>query len=91
MTFIKIFNVAKPLRIRFNKIDGFIEIHDKTKYLVLFGYSYWYKICDKIKYLISEKSCMRNSINHNFAGVRIQSQESYDSIITDKVLTFHTH
>ena len=34
---------------------------------------------------------MRNSINHNFAGVRIQSQESYDSIITDKVLTFHTH
>ena len=40
MTFIKIFNVAKPLRIRFNKIDGFIEIHDKTKYLVLFGYSY---------------------------------------------------
>ena len=33
---------------------------------------------------------MRNSINHNFAGVRIQSQESYDSIITDKVLTFHT-
>ena len=35
------------LHIRFNKIDGFIKIHDKIRYLVLFGYGYCDKICDK--------------------------------------------
>ena len=28
---------VKPLRIRFDKLDGFIRIHDGTVYLVLFG------------------------------------------------------
>ena len=28
---------SKPLRIKFNKIDGFIRIYDGTRYLVLFG------------------------------------------------------
>ena len=27
---------AKPLRIRLNKIDGFIIVYDGTRYLVLF-------------------------------------------------------
>ena len=26
-----------PLRIRFDKIDGFIRVYDETRYLVLFG------------------------------------------------------
>ena len=34
---------AKPLRIRYNKIDGFIKIHNKIRYLVLFD-----EKCDKI-------------------------------------------
>ena len=29
--------VDKPLRVRFDKIDGFITVHDGTRYLVLFG------------------------------------------------------
>ena len=29
--------VAKPLLIRFNKIDEFIRVYDGTRYLVLFG------------------------------------------------------
>ena len=33
----KTFMGAKPLRIRFDKIDGFIKIYDGTRYLVLFG------------------------------------------------------
>ena len=33
----KNFMGAKPLRIRFDKIDGFINIYDGTRYLVLFG------------------------------------------------------
>ena len=28
---------SKPLRIRFNKIDGFIRVYDGTRSLVLFG------------------------------------------------------
>ena len=44
---------AKLLRIRFDKIDGFIKIHNKIRYLVLFDYSYCDKICNTFKYLIS--------------------------------------
>ena len=29
--------VAKPLRIRFDEIDGFIRVDNGTRYLVLFG------------------------------------------------------
>ena len=34
-------------------------------------FSYCDKVCDKIKYLISEKSGVRDSINHNFERIRI--------------------
>ena len=46
----------KPLRIRFDKIDGFIIALDgKNKHLILFDYELFNKICDKIKYLIGKK------------------------------------
>ena len=38
---------AKPLRIRFDKLDGFIKIYDGIRYLILFDYSYRDEICDK--------------------------------------------
>ena len=41
---------AKPLYIRFNKINGFIRVHDRTKYLILFGLEK-YIIHDRIRYL----------------------------------------
>ena len=44
-----------PLCIRFDEIDGFIKIYDGTRYLVLFSKSWYDKICDRIKYLISKK------------------------------------
>ena len=74
------------MHVRFDKIDGFIKIHDKIRYLVLFGYSYWDKICEKIKYLISEKSDTTDSINYNFARIRI---DSYDYLTIEEMLTFH--
>ena len=44
--------VAKTLRIRFDKIDGFIRVYDRTRYLVLFGsekYDFiYYKIASKM-------------------------------------------
>ena len=72
---------AKPLRIRFDKIDGFIKTHDKIRYLLLFDCSYHDKVSDKIKYLINEKSGITDSINHNFARIRI---DSYDSLPIEK-------
>ena len=45
----------KPLRIRFNKIDGFIiSLDGKIKHLILFGYGLFNEICDKTKDLISK-------------------------------------
>ena len=43
---------AKPLRIRYDKIDGFIKIHNKIRYLVLFDWCD--KVYDRVKHLISE-------------------------------------
>ena len=39
---------AKALCIRYNETDGFIRIHNKMRYLVLFG-EWCDKICDRIK------------------------------------------
>ena len=44
------------------------------------------KICDKIKYVISKKSGITDSINHNFGKIRI---DSYSSLPIEKILTFH--
>ena len=44
------------------------------------------KICDKIIYLISEKSGTTDSINHNFGEIRI---DSYNSLPIEKILAFH--
>ena len=69
----------------YDEIDGFIKIQDRIRYLILFGYGWFEEICDKIKYLISERSGITNSINHNFARIRI---DSYNSLLIDKILTF---
>ena len=74
------------MRIRFGNLDGFFKIHSKIRYLVLVEYSYCDKICDKIKYLLPERSGITDSINHNFPWIRIAS---YDSLPIDKIFTFH--
>ena len=44
------------MRIRFDEVDGFIRARgDKFRHLVLFEHGLFDKICDKIKYLTSEK------------------------------------
>ena len=67
---------AKPLHIRFNKKDGFIKVHNGTRCLVLFDYGSFDKICDRIKYLLSGKSGIIDSINHTFVKIRIESYNS---------------
>ena len=76
----------KPLCIRFNKTDGFIFIlNGKIKHLILFDYGLFIKICDKIKYLITKKSGITNSINHSFRKIKI---DSYKSLPIKKILIF---
>ena len=77
----------KPLRIRFDKIDEFnIVLDGKIKHLILCNYGLFHKICDMIKYLISKKTGITNSVNHNFGKIRI---DSYNSVPIKKILTFH--
>ena len=77
----------KTLGNRFDKLDGFIRVSgDKFRHLVLFDYEMFDKICDKIKYLISEKSGITDSINHNFGNIKI---DSYNSLTIEKILSFY--
>ena len=63
----------KRSRIRFNKIHEFIRIRSsELKHLTLFDNGLFDKICNKIKYLISEKSGITDSVNHNFGKIRIK-------------------
>ena len=43
------------------------------------------KICDNIKYLISEKRGIADSINHNSGEIRI---DSFNYLPIEKILTF---
>ena len=47
---------AKPLHIRFNKIDGFIRIYDGTRKVALFNPEKYNAIYNRIKYLFRQKS-----------------------------------
>ena len=82
----KTFMGAKPLHIRFDKVDGIIEIYDGTRYLELLGLRIYNAVYDRIKYLISQKSDAKYIINHNFARIRI---DSYNPLPIEKTLTFH--
>ena len=76
----------KSLCIRFNKIDGFIKIYDRTMYLALFGPERYDAIYDRIRDLINEKGGITDSVNHNFGRIRI---DLCSSLPIEKVLTFH--
>ena len=75
---------AKPLRFWFDKIDRFAEIYDGIRYLILFAPERYNAICDRIKYLISEKCGIRYSINSSFARIKI---DSYNSLPIEKTFT----
>ena len=46
---------VKQLRIRFDKIDGFITAYGGTRYLVLCGTEKYDLVYNRIRYLISQK------------------------------------
>ena len=70
-----------------DKIDRFFRVRGgEFRYLVLFDHGSFDEISDKIKYLISEKGGITDSINYNFGKIRI---DSYNSLPIQKILTFH--
>ena len=64
---------TKPSRIWFNKVDKFIKMYDGIRYLVMYDYNRYNEIYYMIRYLISEKSSIENSINQIFARIIIDS------------------
>ena len=65
------------MRIRFDKIDGFVRNYDGTRYLVLLGPEKYDTIYNIIKYLISLKSRIKYIFSHNYVKIKI---DSYDSL-----------
>ena len=76
---------SKLLRIKFDKMDGFIRIYDWTRYLTLFGPEK-YAIYNRIRYLISLKSGITYIFSHYFAKIKV---DSYDSLPIEKRLPLH--
>ena len=66
---------AKPLRISFDEVDGFIRVYDGTRYLVLFGLEKYDAIYNMIRYTISQKTGITDIFSHNYARIKI---DSYD-------------
>ena len=77
---------SRPLRIRFNKIDGFIRVYDGTRYLVSFTSEKYNSINNSIRYSINVKRGATCIISHNYVKINI---DSYDFLPLEKILTFH--
>ena len=74
------------MRIRFDKVDGFIRVFDGTRYLVLLGPEKYEAIYKRIKYLISQKIRITYVFSHNYAKIKI---DSYYSLPLEKIFTLH--
>ena len=77
---------AKPVHIRFDKIDRFIRVYYGTRYLMLFGSKRYDFIYNRVRYLLSVKSSIRYVISHSYAKIKV---DTYDSLPLEKTMTFH--
>ena len=62
--------------IRFNKVNGFVEIYDGTIYLVLFGPEKYNAIYNRFVYPGSQKGVITYVISHNYGRGKFDSGES---------------
>ena len=72
------------MHIRLDKIDGFIRVCYRTKYLVLFGLMMSLTI--RLDSLLVEKSSATCVFSHNNAKMKI---DSYNLLPLEKTLTLH--
>ena len=76
----------KSVRIRFNQIHGFIRIYDGTRYLKLLGSEECESVCNRIRYLISQKGGITYIFSDYFTKIKF---DSYDSLPIEKRLTLY--
>ena len=63
----------KPLRIRFNLVDGFISIYDGSRYLVLFSLEKYDAFYNRIRYSIDVKSGITYVFSHYGTKINVHS------------------
>ena len=73
----------KPLRIRFDKIDGFIRIYNGTTYLILFGSEKYDANYNRIRYLVSLKRDIKYIFCHCYVKTK---NDCNDSLPIDSVI-----
>ena len=78
---------AKPLFIRFDKVNRFIRVYDPTRYLVLFGGNINGFIYNRIRYLIGIKGGNTYVISYNYVKINV---DSYDSLLLENILILHS-
>ena len=71
---------SKPLRIRFDRIDGITRIYDGRRYLTLFSAKKYDAIYNRIRYLISLKTSITYIFSHYFAKIKVDSDDSLPSL-----------
>ena len=76
----------KPLRIRFDKINGFSRNYDGTRYLTLFCSEKYDAIYDRIRYLVSLKSSIIYIFPHYYKKIKA---DCWDFLPIEKRLTLH--
>ena len=76
---------AKPLWIRFDKIDAFVKIYDGIRYLTLYDYEKYNVIYDRIRYLINKM------VSEIVLMIILQESEliHITLYLIDKILTCH--
>ena len=72
---------VKPLRIRLDKVAGFIRVYNGTRYLVLFGSEKYDSIYNGIRYLLG---VLHMLFFYNNATINV---DSYDYLSLEKTLT----
>ena len=72
----KTLTVTKPLRIRFDEVDGLIRVYGVTRYLVSFGPEIYDAINNRNRYLINQKSGITHVFSHSYARIKIDSYNS---------------
>ena len=77
---------TKTLGIKFSKVDGFIRVYDRTRYLVLFGSEKCDVISNKNRYLSNLKCGITYVISHNYVRIKIDLS---DSLPLEKIVTLH--
>ena len=74
---------AKPLRIRFDIIDGFLRVYDGIRYLVL-RLKTMISFYNRIKYLVGVKGSITYVFCHNHGRIKV---DSHDSLTLEKTFT----